>query len=103
MRLRNRNDRGDVVQQTFLKGLRALRAGVRPERPRPWLIAIAHNECRMIFRSASRRPVEVELDQDVAAAAAAADEGDISADAIRAALATLAPNQRSALVLRELE
>jgi RNA polymerase sigma factor (sigma-70 family) len=101
MVLRNRSDADDVVQQTFLKALRALRAGVRPQRPRPWLIAIAHNECRMHFRRASRRPFEVDL--ELAAEAVAAEEGSESVEAVRDALDQLAPKQRSALVLRELE
>ena len=94
MVLRNRDDAEDVVQQTFLQALRALRAGVRPQRPRPWLVAIAHNECRMAFRRASRRPVEVELVE--AAAAGGADDGAVSAAALRDALCHLAPNQRRA-------
>jgi RNA polymerase sigma factor (sigma-70 family) len=101
MVLRNRSDADDVVQQTFLKALRALRSGVRPQRPRPWLIAIAHNECRMHFRRASRRPFEVDL--ELAAEAVAAEEGSESVEAVRDALDQLAPKQRSALVLRELE
>jgi RNA polymerase sigma-70 factor (ECF subfamily) len=101
MVLRNRSDAEDIVQQTFLKALRALRAGVSPERPRQWLVAIAHNECRMHFRQASRRPSEVEL--DVVVDQASIDDGAPSADEIREALAHLAPNQRAALVMRELE
>ena len=101
MVLRNGSDADDVVQQTFLKALRALRAGVRPERPRQWLIAIAHNECRMHFRRASRRPLEVDLEH--AAETVAFDEGSTSVEAVRAALEHLAPGQRAALVLRELE
>jgi RNA polymerase sigma factor (sigma-70 family) len=99
--LRNRDDAEDVVQLTFLKALRALRSGVRPERPRRWLAAIAHNECRMHFRTASRRPAEVAL--DVALDHAAAPDGSASAGEIGEAFGQLAPNQRAALVLRELE
>jgi RNA polymerase sigma factor (sigma-70 family) len=101
MVLRNRNDAEDVVQQTFLKALRALQQGVRPEKPRPWLVAIAHNECRMLFRQAARRPVEVELDTAGELAAGANDS--VSAEAISEALGQLAPNQRAALVMRELD
>jgi RNA polymerase sigma factor (sigma-70 family) len=101
MVLRNRNDAEDVVQQTFLKALRALQQGVRPEKPRPWLVAIAHNECRMLFRRAARRPVEVELDTAGELVAGANDS--VSAEAIREALGQLAPNQRAALVMRELD
>jgi RNA polymerase sigma factor (sigma-70 family) len=99
--LRNRNDTEDVVQQTFLKALRALQQGVRPERPRQWLVAIAHNECRMLFRRAARRPVEVEL--ELAGEVGGRVEDGVSAEAIRQALGDLAPKQRAALVMRELD
>src|SRR5205807_3782177 len=68
---------------------------------RHWLIAIAHNVCRQRFRQASRRPEEVALEADPAAIV---DEGDTpTAAEIRRALGHLPFNQRSALVLRELE
>jgi RNA polymerase sigma factor (sigma-70 family) len=102
MVLRNRNDAEDVVQQTFLKALRALQQGVRPEKPRQWLFAIAHNECRMIFRQASRRPIEVDLESAGEISARGGSDA-ISADSIREALGQLAPNQRAALVMRELD
>src|SRR5437762_1275163 len=76
------------------------RAG-RPETPRHWLIAIAHNVCRQRFRQASRRPEEVPLEAEPAAIV---DESDAPTPAeIRRALGHLPFNQRSALVLRELE
>jgi RNA polymerase sigma factor (sigma-70 family) len=100
--LRNRNDVEDIVQQTYLKALRALQQGVRPEKPRQWLVAIAHNECRMLFRQASRRPLEVGFESAGELGSRATDDG-VSAEAIREALGHLAPNQRSALVMRELD
>ena len=55
----------------------------------------------MHFRTASRRPAEVALELD--AGHAAAPDGSASAGEIGEAFAQLAPNQRAALVLRELE
>src|SRR2546429_3026725 len=65
--LRNAADAEDVTQTTFLNAYRAYARGDRPEKPRHWLIAIAHNVCRQRFRQASRRPEEVALEADPAA------------------------------------
>jgi RNA polymerase sigma factor (sigma-70 family) len=103
--LRNPSDAEDVVQQTFLKALRAFRAGARPQQSRRWLVAIAHNECRMHFRRASRRPTEVALDLalDLTIDRSPESEAYPSLQEIREALGQLAQSQRTALVLRELE
>ena len=98
--LRNPSDAEDATQQTFLKALRALQSGTRPERPRQWLLAIAHNECLMHFRAEARRPAQVALEE--AADRAEPPAGPRAAD-IREALSQLRPAQRAALVMRELE
>ena len=36
-------DAEDVTQTTFLNAYRAFKQGTRPEKPKPWLITIAHN------------------------------------------------------------
>ena len=99
--LRNQADAEDATQATFLSAYRAFARGEEPLKPRNWLLKIAHNECRQRFRAASRRPKEVEWDER--AAAPGVDETVPSADEIRTALAQLNFNQRSALVMRELE
>jgi RNA polymerase sigma factor (sigma-70 family) len=99
--LRNSADAEDATQTTFLNAYRALERGERPHEPHHWLISIAHNVCRQRFRDASRRPREVELDAD--AAEAHAPEESPSAEDIRRALGHLSFNQRTALVMRELE
>jgi RNA polymerase sigma factor (sigma-70 family) len=99
--LGERADAEDVTQTTFLNAYRAYRRGERVERPRNWLLAIAHNVCRQRFRQQQRRPDEVELD-DAAAPADGQPEGPSASD-LRRAFAQLAPNQRAALVMRELE
>src|SRR5690349_942169 len=95
--LRSRPDAEDVVQATFMRALRAIARGERVQKPRNWLIKIAHNECRRALSVRSRR-AEVELDEVPTEAA----EGG-QAEILRRALAQLAPKQREALVLRELE
>jgi RNA polymerase sigma factor (sigma-70 family) len=99
--LRNQADAEDATQQTFLSAFRAFTRGEEPEKPRNWLLKIAHNECRQRFRASARRPREVEWDERTPAPAP--DETVPTADEIRNALAHLSFNQRSALVMRELE
>jgi RNA polymerase sigma factor (sigma-70 family) len=99
--LGNRADAEDVTQTTFVNALRALERGEKPRKPTNWLITIAHNLIRQRFRQQQSRPVEVELDRDVAATEDA-DDGPSIDDLVRA-LQRIPPTQRQALVLRELE
>ncbi|WP_196807245.1 sigma-70 family RNA polymerase sigma factor [Candidatus Solirubrobacter pratensis] len=93
-------DAEDVTQTTFMNAYRAFQRGERPDKPRSWLFAIAHNVCRQRFRQAARRPREVELHEAVADV----EETDApTAQDIARALQSLPFNQRSALVMRELE
>ncbi len=95
-------DAEDVTQTTFLNAYRAFKKGTRPDKPRSWLIAIAHNVCRQRFRQAQRRPLEVAFDERVGDGTA--DEVTApSADDLLRALSQLPPNQRAAIVMRELE
>jgi RNA polymerase sigma factor (sigma-70 family) len=99
--LGNRADAEDVTQTTFVNALRALERGEKPRKPTNWLITIAHNLIRQRFRQQQARPLEVELDRDVAAVEEA-DDGP-SIDELVRALQRIPPTQRQALVLRELE
>ncbi len=99
--LRNQADAEDVTQTTFLNAYRAMEQGERPRSPQNWLIAIAHNVCRQRFRQAQRRPTEVVYEDELAETIV--EQEAISAEDIRRALGHLAFNQRSALVMRELE
>jgi RNA polymerase sigma factor (sigma-70 family) len=92
-------DAEDVTQTTFLNAYRAYSRGERAEKPENWLIAIAHNVCRQRFRQAKRRP-EVALGEHEPAAPER--EGPTAED-LRRAFSQLPPNQREALVMRELE
>jgi RNA polymerase sigma factor (sigma-70 family) len=101
--MRNAQDAEDVTQTTFMNAYRAMQAGERPDMPKNWLIAIAHNVCRQRFRQAQRRPQESPLFEDAAEVAVPEQEEGYSADDIHRALGQLAFNQRAALVMRELE
>src|SRR5437868_14731516 len=98
----NRADAEDVTQTTFMQAYRALDRGEHPDKPRNWLITVAHNVCRQRFRETARRPIEVEYDEDVGEALVPSDDAPTAAD-IQRALGQLALNQREALVMRELE
>jgi RNA polymerase sigma factor (sigma-70 family) len=101
--MRNAQDAEDVTQTTFMNAYRAMQAGERPDMPKNWLIAIAHNVCRQRFRQAQRRPQESPLFEDAAEVAVPEHEEGYSAEDIHRALGQLAFNQRAALVMRELE
>ena len=99
--LANPADAEDVTQTTFLNAYRAFQKGERPQKPHNWLIAIAHNVCRMRWRQAGSRPKEVALDE--APEPVALDQERPDLDEVLTALAQLSFNQRAALVMRELE
>jgi RNA polymerase sigma factor (sigma-70 family) len=99
--LANPADAEDVTQTTFLNAYRAFQKGERPHRPHNWLIAIAHNVCRMRWRQAGSRPREVAL--DAAPEPATHDDDQPDLDEVLTALAALSFNQRAAIVMRELE
>jgi RNA polymerase sigma factor (sigma-70 family) len=95
-------DAEDVTQTTFLNAYKAFKSGTRPEKPNAWLIAIAHNVCLQRFRQAQRRPREVAFDDRIGDAGTEERDGP-TAEELRRALSELPPNQRAALVMRELE
>src|SRR6476619_7001872 len=99
--LRNQADAEDVTQTTFLNAYRAMEQGERASSPQNWLIAIAHNVCGQRFRQPQRRPTEVVYEDELAETAV--EDYAISAEDIRRALGHLSFNQRSALVMRELD
>ncbi|HET7555178.1 MAG TPA: RNA polymerase sigma factor [Gaiellaceae bacterium] len=99
--LSNPADAEDVTQTTFLNAYRAYQKGERPQKPHNWLIAIAHNVCRMRWRQAGARPREVALED--APEPVALDQERPDLDEVLTALAQLSFNQRAALVMRELE
>jgi RNA polymerase sigma factor (sigma-70 family) len=100
--LRNPADAEDITQTTFLNAYRAYRRGEEPERPRNWLIKIAHNACRSRHLRAVRRPQEVPFEETIAAIPAPAEETP-KLEELLEALGQLPFNQRAALVMRELE
>src|SRR5438876_1443030 len=100
--LRNPADAEDVTQTTFLNAYRAWQRGQEIEKPRNWLIKIAHNVARSRYARASRRVKEVPLDDHLEQLAVPEEEQPNIVGVLRA-LGRLPFNQRAALVMRELE
>jgi len=99
--VRNPLEAEDVTQTTFMNAYRALARGDRPERPRSWLFAIAHNAIRSRDRRL-RRPPEVPLEVAEYRLAESPDESPPVDDLLRA-LGDLPESQRDALAMRELQ
>src|SRR4029079_5131991 len=100
--LRNPADAEDLTQTTFLNAYRAYIKGVEVEQPQNWLIKIAHNVARTRYARASRRVKEVPLEEHVELIAVP-EEDRPDVQGVLDALGRLPFNQRSALVMRELE
>lgn len=100
--LQNPADAEDVTQTTFLNAWRAYCGGVDPVKPHNWLIKIAHNAARTRYATSSRRPQEVPLDEDAHELPVPAGDAE-EVQGVLSALSKLPFNQRSALVMRELE
>jgi RNA polymerase sigma-70 factor, ECF subfamily len=99
--VRDPDEAEDVTQIAFLNAFRAMRKGEEPTKPRAWLVTIARNVIRRRYRELARRPQEVPLDPEVAAALTEVDGP--TAGEIAAALRRLPPSQRAVILLREIQ
>ena len=95
----HRHDAEDVVQDTFLRALRAA-SGFQNDRPiRPWLLGIAANRCRTALSRRSRRPIVAEPTVEAADhRPGLADPDDLAGELVRA-LDQLRPEYRSVFCL----
>jgi RNA polymerase sigma factor (sigma-70 family) len=102
LRARGQNAAEDVVQDVLIRAYRALRADSRPMALRSWLYRIAHNRCLDELRG--ERPTS-ELFEGVAVSEAPSVEFG-RRERLRELVVDiqgLPPQQRSALVIRELD
>jgi RNA polymerase sigma-70 factor (ECF subfamily) len=101
-----REDAEDLVQETYLRALRAWNEGRRPDRPEPWLATICLNLGRSEYRRRVHRPLEVDIDAfDVAGPADQLESAvlaDLDRRAVHASLWALPAEQRIAIALVDL-
>ena len=97
----NRADAEEVTQNAFLDAYRALGRGHAPEKPRAWLFGIAKNATRRRYRTLSRRPHEVELDDEFTDSVAEEERPQL--EELRDAVGSLRPAHQEVLFLREIE
>lgn len=95
----DRHDAEDVVQETFLRALRAI-GGFDGSRPlRPWLLGIAANRCRTALLRRSRRPLPLEIGLDRADPRPTLTDPDDLSGEIERALERLRPEYRLVFAL----
>ena len=99
-----RSDAEDVLQDVFVRAYFALRADDRPMAARAWLYRVAHNRCIDALRRPAPLPIELpevaasDLYEPMAQASRREDLARLVTD-----LGRLPEQQRSALLMRELE
>jgi len=95
----HRQDAEDVVQETFLRALRAV-SGFEGDRPlRPWLLGIAANRCRTALSQRSRRPAVAESATEAADHRPGLSDPDDLAGELAMALERLRPEYRAVFSL----
>lgn len=100
----NRSDAEDVAQEVFLRAFRSLHTFKGRSRFRTWLFQIAINAARTFRRSREARPEDATggaIDFDRTAADGSLERVVLARDQIHRALATLPPELREAVVLRD--
>src|ERR1700735_5301323 len=100
--LGSRDEAEDALQQAFIRAHRALLGGSAPRELRPWLYAIARNCC--LSAISTRRPT-VQLEERTPALAGLSEDVHRREDLreLLAGIGRLPEDQRSALLLAELE
>ncbi len=99
-----RNNAEDVLQDVFLRAYSALRADERPIAVKAWLYRVAHNRCIDELRRPGPQPTEiVEQEGDPRLDPALAAERRERLRRLVTDLGRLPEQQRSALLMRELE
>ena len=104
--LRDAQDAEDVVQESYLKALRAF-SGFHGESGRPWLLAIVRNTAFTWLRANRSRGDHAEYHEEIHVSGGATPEaeslGKERSRAIGRCVEQLPPDFREAIVLREME
>jgi len=100
------DDAADIVQLSFIKGLRSLESCRDPERVGGWLFRIAVNLCKDQLKGRVRREVSLDAVGPIRATRGlpeeAAERAEVREDIYRA-LQALSDEQREAFVLKHVE
>lgn len=102
----NRADAEDVVQATFVKAFTRMDQLRDSGRSRPWLLQVAYRESIAVVRRRRELPMDPLDLPDVAAEVTGPADLVVAAsvaDQVSAALAMLEPDERMAVVLRDVE
>ena len=101
--LGSREEAEDVLQQTFVRALGALRDGIEPEHPRAWLFTIARNRALSVL--SARREVASDAMETVLDTRGLAEAVEHRSElrAMLADIASLPEPQRAALLLAQIE
>ena len=108
--LRNAAEAEEAAQEVFLKAYRALGSFRGEAKVATWLTRIATHHCLNLLRDRRRRPVAADPPGDPVGRLAETGPDPLAAleerareAAVHAALGTLAPDQRTILLLRDLQ
>ncbi len=99
-RTNSAHDAEDLTTEVFVKLLSGKADKVAPERLMGWLLKVADNECKMLWRRRGRRP-ETALDQGVGVGAP--DSRPWISPEICLAVSGLKPRQKTVLFLKAVE
>lgn len=103
--LRSREDAEDAVQTTFMNAYGSLLDGRAPRQEASWLFRIAKNVCLNRIRTGQRKPAQSLDGMDVVGTGTVHEqlEQQLHMRALQVAIAKLPPQQRRAIVMREME
>ena len=97
--MNHRHDAEDVLQETFLRAIRAM-PGFDNDRPiRPWLLGIAANRCRTALARQPRQAVPAETVVDSIDPGAGLSDPDDLAGELQRAIEKLRPEYREVFLL----
>jgi RNA polymerase sigma-70 factor (ECF subfamily) len=107
--MRNPHDAEEMVQEAYLRAFKFFSGFREGTNPRAWLLRIVRNTCYTALASYERRMQEVPLEEeasripDSSPLPSAVLSRTATMQAVRAAIDTLDPDFREAIVLREME
>jgi RNA polymerase sigma-70 factor, ECF subfamily len=78
----NRQDAEDLVQETFLRAFRAWVDHRRPKKVEPWLATICLNLARSRYRTRTRQPAEVPLQEGTVEPRTSTDPESLAVEAV---------------------